>query len=96
MQPPSEALINSNIADGMPILEKTVMNERFHEHYGAIVTVERNPGPIRLTGKGKVHVFFQLGFPAKHAPKPFSRHEENRAQRFTDMIFAGLDIGDRK
>jgi hypothetical protein len=42
MQPPSETLINSNSADGMPTLEKTLMNQRFHEHYGPIVTVERN------------------------------------------------------
>jgi hypothetical protein len=42
MQPPREALANSNTADGMPILEKTLMNERFHEHCGPIVTAERN------------------------------------------------------
>lgn len=40
MQPPSDTLINSNT--GMPILDKTLMKERFHEHYGPIVTVGWN------------------------------------------------------
>ncbi len=45
MQPLSETLIDSNTADGMPILEKIFMKDRFDEHCGPIVTVERNPGP---------------------------------------------------
>ncbi len=46
MQPPSETLTNSNT--GMPILDETLMHERFHEHYGPIVTVERNRRPHLL------------------------------------------------
>ncbi len=45
MQPPSETLIDSNTADGMPILETILMKDRFDEHCGPIVTVERNRGP---------------------------------------------------
>jgi hypothetical protein len=48
MQPPSETLINSNTADGMPIFEGRLMNQRFHDHYGPIVTVARNRCPDLL------------------------------------------------
>jgi hypothetical protein len=34
--------------------------------------------------------------PDETRTKPFWRREENRPQRFTAMISAGLDIGDRK
>ena len=73
MQPPSEALINSNIADGMPILGKALMNNRFHEHYGPIVTVERNPGSICFIGKDRVSVSSSSGSPRNTPEAIFAR-----------------------
>jgi hypothetical protein len=84
-----------------PRIVSSPLKTRSSQPSFATRTLQQNAPPARIRSNNpltKLIAAHYHGFrvPRETLPKPFSRREENRPQRFTARISTGLDIGDRK